>query len=79
MELSYPFRRLLRRTGLENSSQGFGVQPTWPNFNPLLRIPLDHCLHSSDISIVDRQIGEDVSSDHYPLIVDFVIERAEGR
>ena len=67
------FRRLLTRTGLRDSTKGFGVQPTWPNYNPLLRIPIDHCLHSQDIIIVDRQVGEDVSSDHYPLIVDFVI------
>lgn len=74
---NHHFRRLLKRTGLKDSSQGFGIQPTWPNYSPLLRIPIDHCLHSSSISIVDRQIGEDVSSDHYPLIVDFVIEQKE--
>ncbi len=70
---SYHFRRLLKRTGLKDSSQGFGVQPTWPNYNLLLRIPIDHCLHSPEIDIVDRRIGANVSSDHYPLIVDFAI------
>lgn len=70
---SYHFRRLLARTGLQDSARGYGVQPTWPNHNPILRIPIDHCLHSSDITVVDRRIGADVSSDHYPLIVDFVI------
>lgn len=71
---NYYFRRLLARSGLRDSAKGYGVQPTWPNFTPFLRIPIDHCLHSEDIMIVDRQIGEDVSSDHYPLIVDFVIQ-----
>ena len=70
---SVHFRRLLHRSGLRDSAKGFGVQPTWPNFNPLLRIPLDHCLHSPDIRIVDRRVGEDVASDHYPLIVDIVV------
>lgn len=70
---SHHFRRLLARSGLRDSSRGYGFQPTWPNFNPLLWIPIDHCLHSSEIIVVDRRIGEDVSSDHYPLIVDFVI------
>jgi endonuclease/exonuclease/phosphatase (EEP) superfamily protein YafD len=70
---SYHFRRLLERTGLKDSSRGFGVQTTWPNFSPLFRIPLDHCLHSPEISIVNRTVGEDVSSDHYPVIVDFVM------
>jgi len=70
---NYHFRRLLARSGLRDSVQGYGVQPTWPNFSSFLRIPLDHCLHSEDIVIVDRKIGEDVASDHFPLIVDFVI------
>lgn len=70
---SYHFRRFLKRTGLKNSSQGRGVQPTWPNYNLLLLIPIDHCLHSSNISVVDKKIGADVSSDHYPVIVDFVL------
>jgi len=74
---NYHFHRLLKRTGLKNSAQGFGIQPTWPNYNPLLRIPIDHCLHSPDINIVDRRIGSDVSSDHYPVIVDFVIVTKE--
>ena len=68
------FRRLLERTGLKNSSQGRGVQPTWPNYNPLLLIPIDHCLHSSDILVLSKEIGPDVGSDHYPVIVDFVVK-----
>jgi endonuclease/exonuclease/phosphatase (EEP) superfamily protein YafD len=67
------FQRLLQRSGLLDSSRGFGWQPTWPNLNPLLRIPIDHCLQSPDITIVNRWIGPDVASDHYPLIVDFSV------
>jgi endonuclease/exonuclease/phosphatase (EEP) superfamily protein YafD len=70
---NHHFRKLLVRSGLSDSAQGFGVQPSWPNNNPLFRIPIDQCLHSTDIIIVDRRIGVDISSDHYPLIVDFVI------
>lgn len=49
---NYYFRRLLTRTGLRDSAKGFGVQPTWPNYNPLLRIPIDHCLHSEGIMLI---------------------------
>ncbi|HAE39146.1 MAG TPA: hypothetical protein DCG57_10980 [Candidatus Riflebacteria bacterium] len=70
---SYNFRKLLRETGLRDSSQGFGVQPSWPNNNPFLRIPLDHILHSPDIVVLRRAIGPDVSSDHFPVVVDFAI------
>lgn len=67
------FKRLLKATGLRDSSQGRGVQPTWPTDNPLLLIPIDHCLHSPDITIVRKEIGPSVGSDHYPVIIDFVI------
>jgi endonuclease/exonuclease/phosphatase (EEP) superfamily protein YafD len=70
---NYHFRRLLKRTGLIDSSRGRGIQPTWPSNNPLLLIPLDHFLHSSGVSVLSRRIGPNVSSDHYPLIVDFTI------
>ncbi len=70
---SYHFRRLLQRTGLIDSSQGRGIQPTWPNDNRLFLIPLDHCLHSRDLYIVSKRIGSDVGSDHYPLMVEFII------
>lgn len=71
------FKRLLRESGLKNSSQGHGVLPTWPTFNPLLRIPIDYCLCSEGIKIVGRETGPDVGSDHFPVIVDFVIKQDE--
>jgi len=67
------FTRLLRESGLKDSSQGRGVQPTWPSYFPLLLIPIDHCLYSPRISILNKQIGPSVGSDHYPVIVDFLI------
>jgi endonuclease/exonuclease/phosphatase (EEP) superfamily protein YafD len=67
------FRRLLRESGLRDSSQGRGVHPTWPTFSPLMLIPIDHCLYSPGIEIVRRQTGPNVGSDHYPVIVDFLI------
>jgi endonuclease/exonuclease/phosphatase (EEP) superfamily protein YafD len=67
------FRKLLKQTGLRDSTKGFGYQPSWPSHAPLFLIPLDHCLHSEGIAIFDRRIGKNVSSDHYPLIVDFAI------
>ena len=73
---SYYFRRLLARSGLVDSSRGWGVQPSWSCFNPLMRIPIDHCLHTPDVSVVNRRIGEAVGSDHYPLIIDLAIGRA---
>jgi endonuclease/exonuclease/phosphatase (EEP) superfamily protein YafD len=69
----FPFRRLLATTELEDSSVGFGFQPTWPTFLSVMSIPIDHCLHTGGVEIMNREIGEEMGSDHLPLIVDFRI------
>lgn len=71
---NHHFRRLIERSGLKDSAVGFGVQPTWRGFGGPMAIPIDHCLYSEGITIVDRQVGADVGSDHLPLIVDLVID-----
>ncbi|VGO17032.1 hypothetical protein PDESU_05626 [Pontiella desulfatans] len=69
---SYWFRRVTEM-GLKNSMKGFGFQPTWPANNRFLRIPLDHVLHSPEITIHNRMVGGDVGSDHFPVMVDFSV------
>lgn len=75
---SHHFKQLLMRTGLRDSSKGRGVQPTWPTHNPLLLIPIDHCLHSSDVMVLRKEIGPNVGSDHYPVIVDIALRGKTG-
>jgi endonuclease/exonuclease/phosphatase (EEP) superfamily protein YafD len=67
------FTRLVRESGLRNSMKGFGFQPTWPVGIPWLKIPLDHVLHSPEITIHNRMVGPNVGSDHFPVIIDFSI------
>ena len=71
---SYYFKRLLKDSNLIDSSKGRGIQPTWPTMLFPLLIPIDHCLHSQDIIITDKKVGENIGSDHYPLIIDFQIK-----
>ncbi len=64
------FKKLLR-SGLRDSRRGRGVQPTWQaNLPWFLRIPLDHVLHSPEITTLRRELGPDIGSDHFPVIVD---------
>ena len=70
---SVHFRRLRERTGLHDSSRGHGLSPTWPTYNPLLMIPIDHCFHSDEITIIGRSVGPRVGSDHFPLTVDIAL------
>ena len=67
------FKRLLDRTSLLDSSQGRGVLGTWPTFLPILLIPIDHCLHTTGVNLTKKATGPNVGSDHYPLVVDFVM------
>ena len=71
---NYHFKKLLKKSGLINSSQGRGIYPTWPNKKLILPIPIDHFLHSSSIYIADKKIAPNVGSDHRPIIVDFSIK-----
>jgi endonuclease/exonuclease/phosphatase (EEP) superfamily protein YafD len=68
------YRQLVRSTGLQNSRRGFGVQPSWAVDIPGFRIPIDHCLVSPTIQVVNNRIGRDVGSDHYPVICELELE-----
>lgn len=61
------FRTLLTDGSLYDTGRGFN--PTWPARPWWLRIPLDHCLVSADLAVVDHRIGPDIGSDHFPLLV----------
>ena len=62
-----------RAMGLSDSRRGFGVQSSWPSFAWFLRVPIDHVLVSSGVSVRQREIGPDIGSDHYPVLLDFVL------
>jgi endonuclease/exonuclease/phosphatase (EEP) superfamily protein YafD len=65
------FSDLLKRSELDDSGRGFGIQPTWPVDNFLLRTPIDHCLISTQIAVRSRRLGPRIGSDHLPVILDF--------
>lgn len=59
---------------MKDSSEGRGLQWSWPaGFRPLA-IPIDHCLTSSGLRIDSRGMGPYIGSDHFPLVVDLEID-----
>ncbi|NET13198.1 MAG: endonuclease/exonuclease/phosphatase family protein, partial [Okeania sp. SIO1H6] len=84
------YHKLEQETGLRNSRLGFGIIPTWParfNNSVLLyilsrffQIPIDHCLISSEIKVVNvntrANSGLNLGSDHLPLITDLFISKS---
>ena len=63
------YEMLIDRTGLRNARRGYGVIPTWPAQLPFAMIPIDHCLVSNEIAVLDIRSGPAIGSDHLPLIV----------
>lgn len=75
---SSPFRRIMGATDLANSQTGFGLQPSFPSSsNLLLRVPIDHLLHSDVLEVTGRQLGPALGSDHFPLVVDLQVAGAQ--
>ena len=71
MSMWSPFYvKLFENTGLVNARQGFGWLPSWPTFLPIFMIPIDHCLVSPDMKVVNIRTGQSINSDHLPLIVE---------
>jgi len=76
---SYYFRRFLIESGLTDSSKGRGIHATWPADLFPLRIPIDHCLVSVEIGVVNRTTGNNVGSDHLPIVVDLDLSSGNSR
>ena len=67
--------QLLQQSQLVNVRKGSGLLPSWPSwliFKPLM-IPIDQCLVSPEIKVAAVKTGENIGSDHLPLVVELVI------
>ncbi len=60
----------LRDSRLHDSRAGFGLQTSWPQFNWLMLIPIDHAFVSREFHIHRRWVERDIGSDHYPIVLD---------
>ncbi|MCZ6837201.1 MAG: endonuclease/exonuclease/phosphatase family protein, partial [Planctomycetota bacterium] len=71
---SVHYESLIQSSGLVNVRQGFGVLPSFPmDSYYVLRVPIDHCLVSPDVHVVDCRLGEPCGSDHAPLVVEIAL------
>ncbi len=61
-------RDFLERTGLVDVRAGRGALPTWPSWNPLLCVPIDHILHSREIGVENVERLQLEGSDHIGLL-----------
>ncbi len=63
------FHQFLQGMELKDSRKGFGLGISWPSFFYPLGISLDHVLLSTEWKVIDREIGNYVGSDHYPVYI----------
>lgn len=64
------FDDFLTFTGLRDSRQGFGWQPSWRSVHHLrgIWLAIDHVFVGTGVGVEERFIGPDVGSDHRPVI-----------
>lgn len=70
------YHSMIERSGLHNARQGFGILPTQSFVAPqfaALSAPIDHCLVSPDILVQDFQLGDNLGSDHLPIVAELLI------
>jgi endonuclease/exonuclease/phosphatase (EEP) superfamily protein YafD len=72
------FKDFVKTAGLMDSREGFGWQPSWPTFFPLLWLPIDHILVSPDIQVLNRSTGSYIGSDHYPVFAELSIDHTKN-
>ena len=68
------FRKFQRDTGLKNASKGRGYHPTYSERHPIFGITIDHILHSPKLECVGHETGPNSSSDHSPVVADFILD-----
>lgn len=70
------FQAFCRKADLRNSMLGHGLGISWTPFaSQILGLPLDHVLVGSAVSVVDRQVGKPLGSDHRCIVVDFDVSQ----
>ncbi|MDQ2084946.1 endonuclease/exonuclease/phosphatase family protein [Herbivorax sp. ANBcel31] len=67
------FKEFSRDMDVYDTRLGKGIQPTWPSMIPFFKIPIDHCLVSEDITVIERKTGSDLGSDHKPILVELAV------
>jgi endonuclease/exonuclease/phosphatase (EEP) superfamily protein YafD len=69
---SEPVRELSEEAELYSLHGRYGSDGSWPS-SSLFRLPIDNCLLSDGVAVVEASVGPDIGSDHRPLIVDLAL------
>jgi endonuclease/exonuclease/phosphatase (EEP) superfamily protein YafD len=67
------FRSLIEEAGLVDAARTRMLFATWRSRSPLLGLPIDHILVNSGFKPIESRVGEDVGSDHFPVVADLIL------
>jgi endonuclease/exonuclease/phosphatase (EEP) superfamily protein YafD len=72
------YKRMIQASRLTDGRRGFGLLPTnhgeeW--FSRWFWRPIDHCLHSPDITVARVWTGPELGSDHLPVLAEFCLQQ----
>lgn len=70
---SSAFHEFAKHSALQDSAMGRGVQGSWNAKAWFMRIPIDHIFVPAETKILERTIGPNVGSDHFPVEAKFVL------
>lgn len=69
-----PNFKLVQSDKLKDARTGFGFQNSWSAFIPIFRTNIDQCWVSKSIKVTNFYRGEDIKSDHFPIVAELKIE-----
>ena len=75
---SRSFEDFVLSSGLQDPRKEFGLLPTWPQFLPLLYIPIEHILVSSDMKVSKLETISIPGSDHRGMIAEIDVSLIEA-
>jgi endonuclease/exonuclease/phosphatase (EEP) superfamily protein YafD len=72
------FEHLTESSGLVDTALGRGLTATWASRQPMIGLVIDHVLTSRDIVTRDYLVGDELGSDHLPVVADLILPQPKS-
>ncbi len=69
-----PNFKLVQSDKMKDARSGFGLNNSWNAFIPILRTNIDQCWVSKNIKVTNFYRGDDIKSDHFPIVAELKID-----
>ena len=71
---THAFRTLFGDDDFTNTQRGYGFEATW-RAGTIWQVPIDHIVVTSDLTVIDREVGPAMGSDHLPVFAEIGLRR----